>query len=73
MEEPHAAPLDHASSMAHGARLPRLQTINHWALIYCALTGESLAEGGKHVMQLFVVSRWWAAVVSAPCLPRIVQ
>jgi hypothetical protein len=33
-----------------------IQTINHWALIYVALTGESLAEGGKHVMQLFVVS-----------------
>jgi hypothetical protein len=33
------------------------QIINHWALIYCALTGESLFDGGRDALRLFSVRR----------------
>ena len=55
---------------AHILRVPpsRLRTlpfqvINHWAYIYCALTGESLVEGGRDALKLFV-NRGFTAIIN---------
>ena len=39
------------------------EVITHWALIYCALTGESLWDGGRDALKLFT-NRGWSLVVN---------
>ena len=42
---------------------PLIQVLTHWALIYCALTGESLWDGGRDTLTLFG-NRGWSLIVN---------
>ena len=37
--------------------------LQHWAYIYCALTGESLTEGGRDALKLFT-DRGWTLIIN---------